>query len=295
MEIMQERHLIFNFVYCATWISILHGTQVGAHLKDVLNPVNADFDVWHQRDTRVAIRANDLLACERPNIYICEEPPETVPPDARKTCNYRNVRYHEQVFRWVAGRGCLLYTPDFLYVAGSNTINLNAGCFYGNWFAPCLEIAKEDGSCGCYPFDPGLEEVAAAVHEALIPAAHGRWERCFYAASDCCSHYMPDIINVSDTNQCEATFDGWTCWQEAVGGVLATEVCSEFAYSNTGPSCNHYSSKQCHSNATWELQTDYSTCSITPRLLAGTSSIWRAVHLHHRLPTAVFIFCFYKD
>lgn len=45
---------------------------MGAHLKDVLNPVNVDFDVWHQRDTRVAIRANDRLACERPNIYICE-------------------------------------------------------------------------------------------------------------------------------------------------------------------------------------------------------------------------------
>ncbi|XP_063893171.1 uncharacterized protein LOC110373470 isoform X1 [Helicoverpa armigera] len=303
MEIMQERHLITNFVYFAIWISILHGTQVTAHLKDVLNPVNVDFDVWHQRDTRVAIRANDLLACERPNIYICEEPPETVPPDARKTCNYRNVRYHEQVFRWVAGRGCLLYTPDFLFVAGTNTINLNAGCFYGNWFAPCLEIAKEDGSCGCYPFDPGLEEVAAAVHEALIPAAQGRWERCFYAASDCCSHYMPDTLNVSvstyryllDTSQCEATFDGWTCWQEAYVGALATEICSEFAYSNTGPSCHHYSSKQCHTNATWELQTDYSTCSITPRLLRRYQFYIAvlSISIIACLP-AVFIFCFYK-
>ncbi|KAH9638452.1 hypothetical protein HF086_016777, partial [Spodoptera exigua] len=269
---------------------------VEAHLKDVLNPVNTDFNVWHQRDTRVAIRSNTQLACERPNIYICEEPPETVPPDARKTCNYRNVRYHEQVFRWVAGRGCLLYTPDFLYVGGVNNFNLNAGCFYGNWFAPCLEIAKEDGSCGCYPFDPGLEEVAAAVHEALIPAAQGRWERCFYAATDCCSHYMPDNLNTTtNRNQCEPTFDGWTCWPEAAVGTVATEVCSEFAYSNSGPSCHHYSSKQCHRNATWELQTDYSTCSITPRLVRRYQYyiIVLSISIAACLP-AVFIFCFYK-
>lgn len=295
IKIMQERHIILELVRCFTWILILHGTQVGAyHFNDDLNPVNVGIDVWHQRDTRVAIRANDRLACERPNIYFCEEPPDTVPPDARKTCNYRNVRYHEQVFRWVAGRGCLLYTPDFLYVAGSNTINLNAGCFYGNWFAPCLEIAKEDGSCGCYPFDPGLEEVATVVREALIPAAQGRWERCFYAASDCCSHYMPEIYNIS-VNQCEPTFDGWTCWQEAFRGDLATEVCSEFAYSSTGPSCHHYSTKQCHSNATWELQTDYSTCSITPRLLRRYQFyiVVLSISIVACLP-AVFIFCFYK-
>ncbi|CAH0605831.1 unnamed protein product [Chrysodeixis includens] len=311
METMPERHLVSKSLRYFTWILFLCGTQVGAHLKDVLNPVNQDFDVWHQRDTRVAIRANDHLACERPNIYICEEPPGTIPPDARKTCNYRNVRYHEQVYRWVAGRGCLFFTPDFLYVAGVNTINLNAGCFYGHWFAPCLEIAKEDGSCGCYPFDPGLEEVAAAVRDALIPAAQGRWERCFYAASDCCSHYMPEVYNSSSNtrnshlrrvyyhlkhDECEATFDAWTCWQEAAVGTTATEVCSEFAYStHTGPSCNHYSSKQCHDNGTWEIKTDYTTCSITPRLV-------RRYQLHIAVLSistivclpAVFIFCFYK-
>ncbi|CAH1647194.1 unnamed protein product [Spodoptera littoralis] len=296
MEIMQERHLMFSLFYYITWISILRGTQVGAHLKDVLNPVNTEFDVWHQRDARVAIRSNEHLACERPNIYICEEPPETVPPDARKTCNYRNVRYHEQVFRWVAGRGCLLYTPDFLYVGGVNNFNLNAGCFYGNWFAPCLEIAKEDGSCGCYPFDPGLEEVAAAVHDALIPSAQGRWERCFYAATDCCSHYMPENLNTTtNCNKCEPTFDGWTCWPEADIGTVATEVCSEFAYSNSGPSCHHYSSKQCHRNGSWELQTDYSTCSITPRLVRRYQYyiIVLSISIAACLP-AVFIFCFYK-
>ncbi|XP_075971696.1 uncharacterized protein LOC142973647 [Anticarsia gemmatalis] len=294
MDIMREREILIKFFLCCTWILNLHGNQVTAFVHDVLNPVNADLDVWHPRAARVAIKANEQLTCERPNIYICEEPPDTVPPDAKKTCNYRNVRYHEQVFRWVAGRGCLLYTPDFLYVAGANTINLNAGCFYGNWFAPCLEIAKDDGTCGCYPFDPGLEEVASIVHEALIPAAQGRWERCFYTASDCCSHYMYEEANTTK-NQCEATFDGWTCWQESEAGTLASEVCSDFAYSNTGPSCHHFSNKQCFENGTWELQTDYSTCSITPRLLRRYRFYIAVLSfsIASCMP-AVFIFFFYK-
>lgn len=52
------------------------------------------------------------------------------------------MEYHEQVYRWVAGRGCLFFTHNFLFLAGYNNINLNAGCFYGNLFAPCLEIVS---------------------------------------------------------------------------------------------------------------------------------------------------------
>ncbi|XP_028166248.1 uncharacterized protein LOC114357030 [Ostrinia furnacalis] len=251
------------------WILTLRGNEVIAYeyFNDILNPANLEIDVWHQRNARVAIRTNDKLDCEQQNVYICEEPPNLVPPDARKTCNYRNYDYHEQVYRWVAGQGCLFYTPNFLYVAGYRNINLSAGCFYGNLYAPCLEVPKEDGTCGCYPFDPGLEEVVTAVSKAMVPSAQGRWERCFYAASDCCSHVMLSEVNSTSTNKCEATFDAWTCWHQADPGTTATEVCSEFAYSNVGPSCNHFSSKRCFENATWDPQTDYSTCSITPRLL----------------------------
>lgn len=56
-----------------------------------------------------------------------------------------------------------------------------------------------------------------------------------------------------------------------------------------------YSSKQCFGDSTWELQTDYSTCSITPRLL-------RRYRFHIAVLSfsiasclpAVFIFFFYK-
>lgn len=53
---------------------------------------------------------------------------------------------------------------------------------------------------GCYPFDPGLEEVAKAVRNALIPSAHGRWERCFDEASHCCSHYMGVEVTEEETS-----------------------------------------------------------------------------------------------
>lgn len=94
-------------------------------------------------DWRDAIKLLLQAKCKQINYrYLFQEPPDLVSPDVLKDCNYRNLRFHEQVFRWVAGRGCLLYTPNFLYVGGVNTINLSAGCFYGNLFAPCLEIVS---------------------------------------------------------------------------------------------------------------------------------------------------------
>ncbi|XP_045765694.1 uncharacterized protein LOC123867633 isoform X1 [Maniola jurtina] len=266
-----------------------------AQAEGYFNQEKVDLSVWHQRNPRVAIRTNDQLACEKPSIYFCEEPPNLIPPQSTKTCNYRNVWYQEQVFRWVAGRGCLLYTPDFLFVGSKNPINLNAGCVYGNLFAPCLEVVKDDGTCGCFPFDPSLEVVAKAVRQALVPSIHGRWERCFYGASECCSHFMNGNHNVSDTNQCPPTYDGWTCWQPAQNGSVARSVCPEFAYSNSGPACHHFSHKQCHSHGTWELRTDYSTCSITPRLLRRYR-YYIAVLIFSVISSfpAICIFIFYK-
>ncbi|XP_045494560.1 calcitonin gene-related peptide type 1 receptor-like [Colias croceus] len=277
------------------WIFATVGV-VEAYFSDGLNPVRVDLSVWHQRNPRVALRTNDQLACEKPNIYICEEPPNTISSEIGKTCNFRNVQYHEQVYRWVAGRGCLLYTPDFLFVNGSNPINLNAGCVYGNLFAPCLEVVKDDGTCGCFPFDPSLEEVANTVRNALIPSAHGRWEKCFYEASDCCSHFMEESGFADFANEeCPTTFDGWTCWQPATKGTTASAVCSEFAYSNSGPSCHHFSTKKCFQNGTWELQTDYTTCSITPRLLSRYRFYigMLSFSVIFCIP-AIFIFFFYK-
>nr|XP_026496905.1 uncharacterized protein LOC113401281 [Vanessa tameamea] len=274
------------------WIS--SDARVKCYFNDGLNPVTFDSRVWDQyeRNPRVAPQNNEL-ACEKPNIYICEEPLDAIPVDSGKTCNFRNVWYHEQVFKWVAGWGCLLYTPNFLYVGGRNPINLSSRCVYGNVFAPCLEIARDDGTCGCYPFDPNFEEVAVAVRNALIPSAQGRWENCYYAASDCCSHFMNE--NMYENGQCGPTFDGWTCWLPAKNGTTANSVCPEFAYSNTGPSCYHYSNKPCYGNGTWEQQTDYSTCSVTPRLLRRYRYhiAMLAFSIAACLP-AIFIFFIYK-
>ncbi|XP_032513116.2 calcitonin gene-related peptide type 1 receptor-like isoform X2 [Danaus plexippus] len=281
---------IKTFIYgYVLWIVFY---QVDCYYNNGLNPVRVDLSVWHQRTPRVAVQSNEKLSCEKPNLYICEEPAETIPIYNSKNCNYRNNWYSEQVFRWVAGRGCLVYTPNFLYQGGSNPINLNARCVYGNQFAPCLEIAKEDGTCGCFPFDPNIEEVATIIRNSLVPSAQGRWEKCYYAASYCCSHFMNGNHN---DNQCAATFDGWTCWPPTDSGTTAWSDCPEFAYSNSGPTCTHYSNKECHGNGTWKLQTDYTTCSVTPRLLARYKFYvaMLGVSVVTCLP-AVFIFFFYK-
>ncbi|XP_013190256.2 parathyroid hormone 2 receptor isoform X2 [Amyelois transitella] len=265
---------------------------------DGFSPIKEALEVWRPRSPRVAIQTASELDCDRPEVYICEEPPDAIPPDNLATCNYRNVNYQQQVYQWVAGWGCLIYTPDFLYVGGSNPLNMSSSCIYGTSYAPCLEIAKEDGTCGCFPFDPNLVEVATAVQNALVPSVQGRWERCFNAAKDCClQHMLETQLEDSSTNQtgCGTTFDAWTCWYKASAGSTASEVCAEFAYSNVGPSCHHFSSKQCNDNGIWELQTDYSTCSIAPRLL-------RRYKYHIAMLSfscisclpAVFIFFFYK-
>ncbi|KAI5644469.1 7 transmembrane receptor (Secretin family) domain-containing protein [Phthorimaea operculella] len=96
-------------------------------------------------------------------------------------------------------------------------------------------------------------------------------------------------------NKCEATFDGWTCWKPAEADTVASEVCSEFSYSGQGPSCFHYSTKQCYPNGSWEIQTDYSTCSIVPRLLRRYRFYIAvlSISIVSCLP-AIFVFTFYK-
>lgn len=263
---------------------------------DVLASTYMYDDIWYSNNIRSA-SYNIELNCERPDFYICEEPEYTVPIESAKLCDYRNVRYPEQIYRWVAGRGCLFFTPAFLYVGGANPINLNNHCFYGQLPAPCMEVAREDGTCACYPFDPGLEVVARAVREAMVPTptAQERWERCFYSAAKCCSEIMLQNYSYSDSSYCKATFDAWTCWETVASGTRAQEICPEFAYSNAGPTCHHFSSKTCFENGTWELQTDYSTCSIAPRLLGRYTFhiIILAVSIACCLP-AVFVFFFYK-
>ncbi|XP_063619290.1 uncharacterized protein LOC134792080 isoform X2 [Cydia splendana] len=288
-------------LFCFTTVLVV--AEGGNYCNYSLNPEEDNIGAWNQqRNGRDAFRpSND-------DFYVCEEPPDTAPPESNRSCNYRNVDYHEQIYKWVAGRGCLLYTPDFLYVDGTNSLNLNSVCIYGNLGAPCLEILKEDGTYACYPFDPGLEEVVAAVENALIPSAHGRWERCFEEAATCCNQYMApeiarksyllDILEVyaeNEEHECSPTFDGWSCWVSAPGGTTAVDVCSEFAYSNQGPTCHHFSSKECYQNGTWELQTDYSTCSITARLLQRYRFYiaMLAFSIASCLP-AVAIFFFYK-
>lgn len=88
-----------------------------------------------KKPVRTALKKNN-------NPLIFQEPPDLIQTETAKTCNYRNRAYHEQVFKWVAGRGCLLYTPDFLYEGGSNSINLTAACLYEGMEAPCLEIVS---------------------------------------------------------------------------------------------------------------------------------------------------------
>ncbi|KOB76486.1 Neuropeptide receptor B3, partial [Operophtera brumata] len=223
--------------------------------------------------------------------------------ETTKTCNYRNTRYNEQIYKWVAGRGCLLYTPDFLYEAGFNSINLTAACLYEGMFAPCLEI-----------------EVSNAVRDAIVPAAHGRWERCFYTASDCCSHHMyANETEVSNAVRDAIVPAAHGRWERCF--YTASDCCSHHMYANetevsnavrdaivpaahgrwercfytASDCCSHHISKQCYANSTWEQQTDYSTCSITTRLLRRYRFHIAVLSFSSAfcLP-AVFIFFFYK-
>ncbi|RVE44815.1 hypothetical protein evm_010528 [Chilo suppressalis] len=64
------------FVIVVWWPTNLQGSGVNANeyfVNDILNPVNTEFDLWQQqRNARVAIRTNEQVECERPDIYFCE-------------------------------------------------------------------------------------------------------------------------------------------------------------------------------------------------------------------------------
>lgn len=61
------------------------------------------------------------------------------------------------------------------------------------------------------------------------------------------------------------------------------------------PNFPDYSSKRCFANNTWEVQTEYNTCSIAPRLLRRYVFyiVVLGISIVACLP-AVLIFCFYK-
>ncbi|XP_059046043.1 uncharacterized protein LOC131841737 [Achroia grisella] len=268
-------------------------SQVRGCEGDVIRHDKDTLDGWHSRNA-VTFRDNQT-ECEKADVYICEELPNAIPLDDERFCNIRNVNYHEQIYRWVSGHQCLFYTPGFHFLGGVNSLIMTASCLYEQRFAPCLEIAKEDGTCGCYPFDPGFEEVKRVVENALIPSSRDRFQRCFHEAKECCDEYLAEEPVTSNETRCGTTFDAWTCWRGAPADTIAYEVCSDFAYSNSGPTCHHFSSKECYENGTWERNTDYSTCSISPRLI-------RRYHFHISILAfsivsclpAVFIFFYYK-
>ncbi|KAF5303503.1 hypothetical protein FQR65_LT08202 [Abscondita terminalis] len=123
-----------------------------------------------------------------------------------------------------------------------------------------------------------------------------KWKNCAENADTCCQAIMNDVnIYPSDEYQCPATWDAWSCFDSAASGTVSELPCPDYTTSSQALPCTLYSKKRCFANETWEVTTNYSTCSSAP--------VYRRRHYFHlvvlyvstalSLP-AVLIFVTYK-
>ncbi|XP_077293721.1 calcitonin gene-related peptide type 1 receptor-like [Arctopsyche grandis] len=184
-----------------------------------------------------------------------------------KNCNYRGRNYADILYKFITGQQCFYFAQP----ASCDPVNKPqiGTCKYKDiGYAPCFYIPVFNESISlCYPIDSDTPEVIREIERTMAnKQAVDKWRRCAKAAMECCDNSE----DTPDQNTCSTIWDAWGCWSQGIGGKNSTQVCPEFAYSNQGPVCNHYSYKFCNITPTgtaWIDKTDYSTCTVTPRLL----------------------------
>lgn len=188
--------------------------------------------------------------------------------EVKTICRYRDLEVPKEIFQFYASWGCYIYTrPDFFK---TTPIELETCTLYGrstNYSVPGL---KHGGGKYCHPFHYTSKYVLRQVEKSFgSNRTLSRWIECTNEAEECCSEVMDDDdVDVAVENHCPSVWDGWSCFHSTPAGQNYKLPCTRFAYGNEPPRCNHYSYKQCFENGTWNQHTDYSTCDVTPPLIA---------------------------
>ncbi|XP_026470830.1 calcitonin gene-related peptide type 1 receptor-like [Ctenocephalides felis] len=120
-------------------------------------------------------------------------------------------------------------------------------------------------------FDQNDLEVQKAIRLSFSKDSfYNKWWNCCEDGFICCKDIMYKTNIIPDAS-CPAIWDAWTCFEKTKPDSVVEKVCSPYSYSNEGPRCHHFSSKVCYKNGTWHSDTDYSTCSVKPRLVSRTT------------------------
>ncbi|XP_055915244.1 corticotropin-releasing factor receptor 1-like [Eupeodes corollae] len=180
-------------------------------------------------------------------------------------CRYRSLNVPKNIFQYWASWGCYIYTrPDFF---NGTPIELQTCPLHlrsRTYFVPGI---RHKNSTFCHPFHHSSKFVARQVEKSFLNnRTLMRWIECTNDAEDCCADVMDNDVAVD--NHCPSVWDGWSCFRSIPAGQTYKLPCSRFAYGNEGPRCHHFSYKECYHNATWNQQTDYTTCDVTPPLIA---------------------------
>ncbi|RWS27326.1 calcitonin receptor-like protein, partial [Leptotrombidium deliense] len=85
------------------------------------------------------------------------------------------------------------------------------------------------------------------------------FENCCEQAENCCvQHLKSQTIkgnNETQTLSCPAKWDGWSCWNRTSAGIVAKQLCVDFAYQTHERLPEHclrgFSEKKCEANGTW--------------------------------------------
>ncbi|CAD7090050.1 unnamed protein product [Hermetia illucens] len=206
-------------------------------------------------------------------------------------CRYRNIGdLPPEIFSYWADWGCYTYTRPDLFAG----VQLQASQCYTKYNNTQYAIPGLIWDEKCIPFSHDNETIKKSVERTFHnPETVQRWIRCCLDAEICCKNIMMKS-EAKEGLHCPSTWDGWSCFDDIPAGNVYSQVCSQYAYTNKPPQCHHYSSKVCYPNGTWQEQTDYSACDITPRLIFRT--LWHMAVLSISIAVcipAIAIMAFY--
>lgn len=182
----------------------------------------------------------------------------------KSDCRYRSLQVPKEIFPYWGSWGCYIYTrPDFFKEAPLELDTCSVHVNSTTHFVPGL---KHSGGKYCHPFHYSSKYVHRQVARSFESnRTLSRWIECSMAAEGCCADVMDN--DMAGENLCPSVWDGWSCFNSIPAGETYKAPCSRFAYGNEPPRCHHFSYKQCFENGSWNQQTDYSTCDVTPPLI----------------------------
>ncbi|XP_059618563.1 corticotropin-releasing factor receptor 2-like isoform X2 [Phlebotomus argentipes] len=204
-------------------------------------------------------------------------------------CRYRNREaLPEGIFSLFADSGCYKYTQKKFFIDNGLSKNITSCSINGN-AVPGIIV---DSRCQVFHHNNSL--IQDLVQKSFVSDTYFlRWLQCCEDALQCCRETSGENAE-GNLGQCPAVWDGWTCYSSVAAGTVVEKPCPTYAYSGSGPQCTHYSRKECFSDGTWNVNTNYSTCAINQRLI--TRLKWHlamlGISLAFSLPALVIFFAY---